>query len=149
MRRQIDHHGAIAMTPPPGPLVDADDLEGWDVWCQGRPHQSEEGGRTGREPQAGGESGARVPSQSDADGLQGRDQSTGLPSIRGDEVRQALREDAAHTGRMAAHELPYHQLNTNGERAPGEVGEVALVAGYGWKTRAPHSPGSTQRVPWP
>ena len=24
MRRQIDHNGAIAMTPPPGPLVDAD-----------------------------------------------------------------------------------------------------------------------------
>ena len=28
MRRQIDQDGAIAMAPPPGPLVDADGVEG-------------------------------------------------------------------------------------------------------------------------
>jgi hypothetical protein len=29
MRRQIDQDGAIAMAPPPGPLVDTNGLEGW------------------------------------------------------------------------------------------------------------------------
>ena len=29
MRREIDQDGAIAMAPPPGPLVDADGLQGW------------------------------------------------------------------------------------------------------------------------
>jgi hypothetical protein len=87
MRREIDQDGAIAMAPPPGPLVDPDDLVGGDVGDRGRPHQPEEGGRTGRQPQVGGESGGRVPSQSDADGLQGVDQPRGLAGIWSGEVR--------------------------------------------------------------
>ena len=31
MRQQIDQDGAIAMAPPPGPLVDTNGLEGWGV----------------------------------------------------------------------------------------------------------------------
>jgi hypothetical protein len=87
MRQEIDEDGAIAMPPPPGPLVDPDGLQGGNVGYRGRPHQPEEGGRTGRQPQLGGESGTRVPSQSDADGLQGVDQPRGLAGIGGGDVR--------------------------------------------------------------
>jgi hypothetical protein len=50
VRQEIDQDGAIAMAAPPGPLVDAEGLQGGDVGYRGRPHQPEEGGCTGRQP---------------------------------------------------------------------------------------------------
>jgi hypothetical protein len=47
MRRQIDEEGAIAMAPPPRPLVHPDGLRGWSVGHRGHPHQAEQGGWTG------------------------------------------------------------------------------------------------------
>jgi hypothetical protein len=41
MGRQIDEDGPIAMAPPPGPLIDPNDLEGWGVGHRGCPHQPE------------------------------------------------------------------------------------------------------------
>jgi hypothetical protein len=126
-RRPLDQHGARAMTPPPGPRVDADLLSGGHGRYRSRSDQAEPGGRTGRPRQAGRQPGPGVPTEGRADGLQGFDQPTRVPRLRGDEVRQARRDDAAHTGRMAAHALPSQQLNPNGERTPGEVSEAAWV----------------------
>ena len=61
MCREIDQHRALAVAPPPGPLVDADRLEGWRGWDRSPPYQAEQGGRTGRYPQAGGEPGPCLP----------------------------------------------------------------------------------------
>jgi hypothetical protein len=115
------------VAPPPGPLINADGLQGWGVWCRGRPHQPEEGGRTGRQPQAGRELGARLPAEGEADGLQGVDQPHGFAGIRRGEGRQTLGKDTARTRYMAAHELPDNQLHTDGERAPREVRQPASV----------------------
>jgi hypothetical protein len=38
MRHEIDEDGAVAVAPTPGPLINADGLQGWGVWCRGRPH---------------------------------------------------------------------------------------------------------------
>jgi hypothetical protein len=83
--------------------------------------------RTGRQPQASREPGTRLPAEDDADGLQGFDQPHGFAGIWGGEAWQALGKDAARTSSIAAHELPYEQLHTDGERAPGEVCQPALV----------------------
>ena len=85
MRREIDQDGAIAMAPPPGPLVHADGLQGWGGEDRGRPHEPEQGGGTGRQPQTSREPGARVPSQGHADRPQGRDEPLGFAGVGGDE----------------------------------------------------------------
>lgn len=59
MRRQIDEDGAIPMAPPPGPLVDADGLQGWAREHSGCPHETQKCGGTRRQPQAGRKSGPR------------------------------------------------------------------------------------------
>jgi hypothetical protein len=48
--REIDQDRAVAMTPPLGPLVDADGLQGRRVSYRGHPYQPEQGGRAGRQP---------------------------------------------------------------------------------------------------
>ncbi len=110
MAREIDEDGAIPMPPPPGPFVDAHRFEGRRGRERSPPDQAEQGGRTNREPQAGGEPGPGVPAEREADRAQSGDESVGFAGVRGDEVRQALGEDAARAGQLAAYELPYGQL---------------------------------------
>jgi hypothetical protein len=43
----------------------------------------------------GGQAGLRVPAEGQADRPQGRDELMGVPRIRRDEVREALRENTA------------------------------------------------------
>jgi hypothetical protein len=85
MGRQINEDGAIPMASPLRPLVHPNGLQGWDVGYHRCTHESQKGGRTRRQPQVGREPGARVPSQGTPDGLQSRDQSTGTPSLHGDQ----------------------------------------------------------------
>jgi hypothetical protein len=127
MRQEIDQDRAIAMASSPGPLVHPDSLGSWRGGDRGCPHQTQEGGRTGGQPQARGEPGPRLPAERDADGPQDCGQPMGFAGIRSGEVRQALGKDAARTSQMAAHELPYEQLYTDGERTPREVSQPALV----------------------
>ena len=49
MRQEIDQDGAIVMAPPPGPLINANGLQGWRMGHRGGPHQAEQGRRTGGE----------------------------------------------------------------------------------------------------
>ena len=44
VRRQINQDGAVAMTPPPGPLVDTNGLEGWRGRARSPPDQAEQRG---------------------------------------------------------------------------------------------------------
>jgi hypothetical protein len=94
---------------------------------QSRSYQPEQGGRTGGEPQAGGEPGARVPSQGDADGLQGRGQSTGIPGIHGNQLGHARREHAVDACGLAAHECLHRQLDAYGQGPPRQVRQMALI----------------------
>ena len=66
------------MASPPGPLVDADGLQGWRGRDRSLPHQAEQGGRTGREPQAGGEPGPCLPTEGHADRSESRDRAGGF-----------------------------------------------------------------------
>ena len=52
----------------------------------------------------------------------------GVASIGRDEVRHALGEDPTPTGPITAAEFPYGQLDTDGPRPPGKVGQAALIA---------------------
>jgi hypothetical protein len=127
------------VAPPPGPLVDANGLQGWGVGHRGRPHQAESGGGTGGEPPVGRESGASAPAEGHGDRLQGRDDAIGVPRIRRDDVREALRENAARTGEGSAEDLPDRELDMYGARPPGEIPQVALVTamdGGGGQTAA-------------
>jgi hypothetical protein len=127
MRRQIDQDRAIAMAPPPGPLVDAHGLQSWGLRHGGRQHQPEEGGRTGRQPQVSGEPSPGLPTQGHTDGAQRRHEPLGFPGIRRHEGWQALREDAAFAARVLAHEFAHRQLDVDRARAPGQIGQAALV----------------------
>jgi hypothetical protein len=127
MRHEINEDGAIPVAPPPGPLINADGLQGWGVWGRGRPHEPEEGGWTGRQPQPSREPSSRLPAEGHADGPQGVDQPPGVAGIGGGNVWQALGKDAARTRDVAAHKFPYEQLQMDSERAPGEVCQPALV----------------------
>jgi hypothetical protein len=128
MRHEIDQHRAIPMAPPPGPLIDAHGLQGWGLRYGGRPHQPEQRGWTGGEPQAGRKPGPSVPAQRQADHSKSGGQSMGVASIGRDEVRQALGEDPTPAGPIAAAECPRGQLDLDGSRPPGQVRQVALVA---------------------
>ena len=79
------------------------------------------------EPQVGGEPGPRIPTQYQADRSEGCRQATGVTAIRRDEGRQALGEDAAPAGPIAAAESPHGQLDSDGARPPGQVGQAALI----------------------
>jgi hypothetical protein len=127
MRHEIDQDRAIPMAAPPGLLVDADGLQGWGVRHRGCPHQAEQGGWTSGELQAGGELGASVPAEGHADRPQGRDDSTGVPRIRRDEVRETLRENTARTGWGPAEELPDRELEMHGVCPPREIYQVVLI----------------------
>jgi len=116
------------MTPPPGLLVHLYGLGGWSGEYRRFPHQTQEGGRTGRQPQAGREPGPCIPAEGDANCAEGRDEPRRFACVRGDELWQAFREDATRTAHMATHKLPYDQLQTDGERAPREVCQAAWVA---------------------
>jgi hypothetical protein len=118
MRRQINQNGAVAMAPPPGPLVDADGLQSRDMAHRSRPHQPEQGGRAGREPQTSGEPGARLSAQGQADRPQDSHQPMGAASGWRNEVWKALREDPARAGRIPAHELPHGELDADRAHAP-------------------------------
>src|SRR5262245_7381447 len=109
---------------PPRPLIDADGLQGLHRGHRGRPHQAEQGGKTGGEPQARGESGTSVPAESHADGPEGRDQLPGFSRIRRDQGRETLGENMARTVRVPAEKLPDRELETHGLRPPWEIGEV-------------------------
>jgi hypothetical protein len=52
---------------------------------------------------------------------------TGAPSMHGDQRGQALREDAADAGGIAAHEFAHGQPDAHREVPPGEVRQVALI----------------------
>jgi hypothetical protein len=128
MGRQIAEDRAIVMTPPPGPLINADSLQSWRMGRRRGPHQAEQGRRTGGELQTSGQAGAGVPAQCQADGPKNCGQSMGLSSIGCDEVRQTLGEHATHTGRVPAEELPDRELEMHGVRPPREIRQVALIA---------------------
>ena len=125
--REVDQDRAVAVPPSPGPLVDTDGLQGWGARHWGRPHQPEQGGWTGRQAQASGESSPRLPAQRHADGPQDCGQPVGFAGGWRDNVRQALREDAACTARIPADEFPRHELEADGASAPGEVRQLALI----------------------
>jgi hypothetical protein len=127
MRREIDQDGAVAVSPPPGPLVYADDLQGWRRGHRGGPHQAEQGRWTGGEPQASGESGTSIAAESHADGPEDGGQPMGVAGGWRDEVWQALREDTTHAARIAAHELPHDEVDVHHACPPGKVGQVTLV----------------------
>jgi hypothetical protein len=127
MGRQIDEDGAIPMASPPRPLVHSDELQGRGMGDHGCAHESQQGSRTRRQPQAGREPGACIPSQGDANGPQGRDQSTGAPSRHGDQRGQALREDVSGACGRAAHECAHRQPDAHRKAPPGEVCQVALI----------------------
>ena len=80
------------------------------------------------DPQAGCEPGPRLPTEGDADRLQDGDQPWRFPGVCGDEFWQALREDAARAGSIAAEEFPHDQLDVDSTRPPGQVRQAALVA---------------------
>src|SRR5262245_31398991 len=82
---------------------------------------------TGREPQARSETGPGLPTNGHADHPENRDEPVGFAGIRGDQVREALREDAARTGPVAAHEFPHRELDPDSRGAPGKVHRVALI----------------------
>jgi hypothetical protein len=128
MRHEIDEDGAIAVAPPPGPLINADGLQGWGVGHWGLPYQPEEGRRTGRQPQASREPGPCVPAEGDGKRAEGRDEPRRFARLRGDELWQAFCEDATRTARIPADAFPHHQVDPNGKRAPGEVRHVAPIA---------------------
>ena len=44
-----------------------------------------------------------------------------------DEVWKALREDTTHAARIAAHELPYDEVDVHHACPSGKVGQVTLV----------------------
>jgi hypothetical protein len=127
MVHEIDHDGAKAPTSAPRPLVHADGLEGWSGRYRGRTHETQKGGWTGRQLQAGREPGPRLPAQSHADRPQDGDQPGGFAGGWRHEIRQALRENAACAGWLAAHKLPYRELDMNSACAPRKVGQLALV----------------------
>jgi hypothetical protein len=115
--RQIDQDGAIAMAPPPGPLVDTDGLGGW----HGRMGATRmRPGRWSHSPAAaaGREPGTRLPTEGYGDGRQGRDEPVGFAGGWCHKVWETLRKDAARTGRIPADEFPYHQLDVDGEHTP-------------------------------
>jgi len=128
MRHEIDQDRAIAMTPPPGPLVDPNRLEGWHGRDWNPPDQAKPCGGTGGKPQAGGESGPGVPAQGQANRPKSCGQSIRVAAIGCDEVRHALGEHATCTGRVPAAELPDRELERYGARPPREVREVGLIA---------------------
>jgi hypothetical protein len=126
-RRPIDEEGTRPMASPPRPRVHPNGLQGGGAGHHSRSYQPEPGGRTGGEPQAGGEAGARLPSQDDADGLQGRDQPTGLPGRPGHQLGPALREQAADAWGLAAHACPPRPLEAYGPGPPRQVRQGALI----------------------
>jgi hypothetical protein len=127
MTHQIDQDRAIAMAPPPGPLVETNSLKVWRGRDRRPTDQAEQGGWTGGEPQTAGEVGAGVAAEGHADRPQDGDQSPGFSRISGHQLWQALREDTALTVRVPADEFPHPELEANHACAPGEVGQVALI----------------------
>jgi hypothetical protein len=79
------------MTPPPGPLINTDSLQGGGVGHRGCPHQPQKRGGTDGQPQAGCEPGTGLPPQGHADRPQNHDQPSGLAGGWRDEVWEALR----------------------------------------------------------
>ena len=62
----IDQDGPIAVAAPPGPLVHADDVQGGDVGCRSRPHQSHQGVGAASPSQPGHEPRTGCPAEGDA-----------------------------------------------------------------------------------
>jgi hypothetical protein len=127
MRHEIDQDGAIPKAPPPGPLVDADCLQGCHGSDRNSPYQPEQHGSTGRRPQAGREPGSRLPAQRHANRQQDGDEPSRVAGGWRHEIWQALCEDVACAVGLTAHELPYREPDMDGARAPGEIGQLALV----------------------
>ena len=75
----------------------------------------------------GRELSASIPAEGHADRPQGRDHSTGVPRIRRDDVREALRENTARTGWGPAEELPDRELELHGVHPPREIRQMALI----------------------
>jgi hypothetical protein len=75
-----------------------------------------------------GETAAGVPAEGHTDRPQDGEQPIGLAGGWRDDVWQAFREDPTPTGSIAAHEFPHGQLDADQAHAPGEVGQVALIA---------------------
>jgi len=69
----------------------------------------------------------RVAHERETDALEPRLEVVRAPPVDGDEVGQALTEDLALTGRIAAEELPRPHLQGDHYAAPREVGHLAVV----------------------
>jgi hypothetical protein len=84
------------MTSSPGPLVHPNGLGGWSGEDRRCPHQTQEGGRTGRQPQASREPGPCVPAEGDANRAEGCDEPRRFARVRG-----------AHSGYAPRMTAPY------------------------------------------
>jgi hypothetical protein len=74
-----------------------------------------------------GEPGPSLSAYGHADRSENRDEPVGFAGVSGDQAREALREDAARTGGIPAHEFPHRELDPDSRGAPGEVRRVALI----------------------
>ena len=107
--------------------LDADRLEDWHGRNPSPPHQAEQGGRTGRDPQASGEPGPCLPAYGHADRPENRDEPVGFAGVCCHELWEALGEDTARAGGIPAGESPHGQLDANRVRLLRKVRQVALI----------------------
>jgi len=125
---QVHHHRPIALALPMGPVIDPNGRERPDRGERQTAHQPQQRVPTGGQSEAMRKPGTRLSTEGHANRLQGRDQPMGLARLGSHELGHTFREDAARAGRNPADEFAHEEPNPDGEWAPGQVHQVALVA---------------------
>ena len=124
---EIDQDGAVALPPPPRPLVHTNDLRSRGRRCGGRPHQPQQGIGTGPPLTPARQPGACLTTEGKAAGEEALGEAQG-PSCLGSRHRgQPFRENLAWARGMVAEKLPHPQLQAHGKGSPRQIGKGACI----------------------
>lgn len=124
---QIDDDRAVALTAPPGPVVDADDAR----CCQGRqgscPDQAQQRVAADRHGQASRQAGTSLAAGAEGDAPLRLRQPDGPPNLRQGNGRQTFGEDAARALDSGAAETSNLEVELADPALPRQVAEAATV----------------------
>lgn len=125
---EIDEDHPIPTTAPPCPFVNADDRRESDRWEGSGTDSAQQRGRTGWETQSSSQPRTWMATKREPKRRQSSIKTNGFARIGSCQLRQALGENPARTGSVPTEKFANEQLEADGLGAPGQIGQVPLVA---------------------
>jgi len=137
LRSKIDDDRAVALTAPPGPVVDADDARRRQRRQRSRPDQAQQRVAADRHGQASRQAGTSLAAGAEGNAPLGLREPDGPPNLRQGDGRQTFGEDAARALDSGATEPANLKVELANPALPRQVAEATAVTTVNAARRTP------------